>query len=243
MSHLDIPVIITRAEPGALETANRLERMGLSAIVSPVLIMQTRAQVALPVAETLAGLVFTSANGVRAYSARREDRTLPAWCVGPATATAAREADFENVHESAGNAVDLAEFIARNSSPGPRPLLHVANGAAKGDLKRALTGHGFETVFTPLYDMFPAEQFSDPADGALSAHKPSVVLIHSAKGAQRFAELCPSGACEHIAVAAISEFAAWPLKDLDFNRIQIASSPNEDGLFEALEAVLATLSA
>lgn len=243
MSHLDIPVIITRAEPAAHETAKRLEKMGFPAVVSPVLIMQTRAQVALPAAETLAGLVFTSANGVRAYSARREDRTLPTWCVGPATATAAREADFENVHESAGNAVDLAEFIARNSSSGPRPLLHVANGAAKGDLKRALKGHGFETIFAPLYDMLPAERLSEPAIATLSTQKPGVVLIHSAKGAQRFAELCPSGAREHVAVAAISEFAAWPLKDLEFKQMQIASTPNEDGLFEALEAVLATLSA
>ena len=161
----------------------------------------------------------------------------------PATATAAREADFEIVHESAGNAADLAEFIARNSSPGTLPLLHVANGAAKGDLKRALTGHGFETVFAPLYDMRPAERLSDPTLAALSAQKPSIVLIHSAKGAQRFAELCPRGAREQVAIAAISDFAARPLKGLDFNRIQIASSPNEDGLFEALEAVLATLSA
>lgn len=243
MLHPEIPVIITRAEPGAHETAKRLEKMGFPAVVSPVLIMQTRQQVTLPTAETLAGLVFTSANGVRAYSARREDRTLPTWCVGPATATAARDAGFEIVHESAGNAVDLADFIARNSSPGPRPLLHVANGAAKGGLKRALTGHGFETAFAPLYDMLPAERFSDPADAALSAQKPSVVLIHSAKGAQRFAELCPSGEREHVAVAAISDFAAWPLKDLDFNQMQIASTPNEDGLLEALEAVLATLSA
>lgn len=243
MPDLDIPVIITRAEPGALETAKRLEQMGLPAIVSPVLIMQARAQVALPTVETLSGLVFTSANGVRVYADVREDRTLPAWCVGPATATAARDADFENVHQSAGNAVDLADFIARNSSPGPLPLLHVANGAAKGDLKRALSDHGFETIFAPLYDMRPAERLSDPTVAALSAQKPSIVLIHSAKGARRFAELCPLGAREHIAVAAISDYAAGPLKGLDFKQVQIASSPNEDGLFEALEAVLATLSA
>ena len=217
--------------------------MGLSAILSPVLTQQVRSDAVLPDAKTLSGLVFTSANGVRAYSARRPDRTLPAWCVGPATATAAREAGYTHVHESAGNAADLATFIAQNTIRASKPLLHVANAAAKGDLKRMLAGYGFETVFAPLYDMRPAAALSDTARNALTSDTPCLVLIHSAKGAQRFAELCAELCPRHLVAAVISDSAAHPLNALDLKAIQVAPMPNEAGLFQALDAALATLSA
>lgn len=243
MTRPAIPVIITRAQPGADETAQRVQRMGLSAIVSPVLTQQDRSEAALPDAETLSGLVFTSANGVRAYSARRPDRTLPAWCVGPATAAAAREAGYAQVRESAGNAADLAAFIASQAAPATKPLLHVANAAAKGDLIKLLADHGFATVFAPLYDMRPAAALSDAARNALTCDTPCLVLIHSAKGAQRFADLCAEFCLNHLSAAVISDAAAKPLNVIKLSAIQIAPRPNEAGLFQALDTALATLSA
>lgn len=243
MTHPIHPVLIIRAQPGAAETAQRVEQMGLSAILSPVLIMQERPDTVMPSAEQLSGLVFTSANGVRAYSKLRLDRSLPAWCVGPATAAAARAAGFSDVRESAGNALDLADFIARETAPTHAPLLHIANAAAKGDLKLRLTDLGFATEFAPLYDMRPAASLSDAADEVLGQNAPCILLIHSAKGAERFAELCQGRRLNHLVTAAISQTAAEPLKSLDLKTIEIAPSPNEDGLFQALNAALATLSA
>jgi len=243
MTRPTFPVLITRAQPGADETARRVEQIGHTAILSPVLIMEERSDAVLPSAETLSGLVFTSANAVRAYAGLRHDRFLPAWGVGPATATAARAAGFSDVHESAGNALDLADFIARKTAPTHKPLLHIANAAAKGDLKQRLAVHGFETKFAPLYDMRPAASLSDAAYEVLSQDAPCVLLIHSAKGAQRFAELCQDRRLNHLITIAISESAAAPLNRLDLKTIEIAPSPNEDGLFHAMEAALATLSA
>lgn len=243
MARPAIPVIVTRAQPGADETAQRVQQMGLCAIVSPVLAQQDRPEAGLPDAETLSGLVFTSANGVRAYSARQPGRMLPAWCVGPATAAAARQAGFALVHESAGNAADLAAFIASNTAPTAKPLLHVANAAAKGDLKELLADHGFETVFAPLYDMRPAATLSEAARETLTGNAPCLVLIHSAKGAQRFADLCAGIRPKHLTAAVISDAAAKPLNVLDLRAIHTAPRPNEEGLFQALGTALATLSA
>ena len=129
-----LPVIITRAEPGAGQTAQRVAALGLVPLVSPALSLQAEREVSLPAPETVAGLVFTSANGVRFYSEREPRRDLTAWCVGPSTAQAAREAGFTDVRESAGNARDLAAFIAASATPQDAPLLHVANAAASGVL-------------------------------------------------------------------------------------------------------------
>jgi len=236
-------ILITRAMPGASETAARVEHIGARALLSPVLIMEADSDVPLPPEHTVSGLVFTSANGVRAYAARRSKRGLTAWCVGPATARAAHEARFTEVRESAGNAMDLANFIAATSEPESLPLLHVANSAAKGDLRAQLIELGYSVVFAPLYRMRPAPALSDAARDVIAAGSPLIVLIHSAKGAERFAELCAGLPSENLSVVAISEPAAAPLRDLDVRQTHIASAPNEDGLFAALHTAITTLSA
>ena len=243
MSAAPLPVIVTRAEPGASETAARLEAMGVQALVSPVLSVQTDPSVALPDLSNVSGLVFTSANGVRALVERSAERTLAAWCVGPATAKAAREAGFGQVFESAGNAVDLANYIAAHTTPEPKPLLHVANAAAKGDLKATLEELGFKVTFAPLYAMQPASALAPGAASALEAEHGCIVLIHSAKGAERFATLTRDVSLQNTVAVAISDAALAPLATLPLTARYSATSPNEDGLFTALDAAIATLSA
>ncbi len=243
MSQSAPSIIITRAEPGAGETAARVEAMGARAIRAPVLRLNMLNMAALAAPETLSGLVFTSANGVRAYTERSDHRALPAWCVGPATARAANLAGFQSVRESRGNAIDLADFIAAHSRPDTRPLLHVANAAAKGDLKRALERQGFAVSFAPLYEMLRAEVLTSAARDAISTGNGVIALIHSAKGAENFASLCaelPTGALIGVA---ISEPAATPLSSLNLLALHVARAPNEDSLFDALDAAIATLSA
>lgn len=239
----DIPIIVTRAEPGAEETYQRLKTRNLNAIKSPVLELVLNNSITVPAPETLSGLIFTSANGVRTFSARSQSRGLPAWCVGPATAAAARRAGFEDIYESAGNALDLAAFIQDRASPSEKAFLHVANSAAKGDLKRALEGAGYRVAFCPLYEMRPAKSLSTDAHEALSKRDMTIVLIHSAKGAEAYARLAKSSEPHSILAVTISESASRPLKSMSLSGLFIADVPNEDGLFAALGTALATLSA
>ena len=243
MSANRVPILITRAEPGASETAKRVETLGLHAVKSSVLEIATHSDELLPDLETVSGLIFTSANGVRAFAARSENRTLAAWCVGPATATAARDAGFSVVHESSGNAVDLANYIADRNSPSGAPLLHIANHAAKGDLQRTLKGYGIQVKFAPLYEMRVAAALSGAATRALATSEPVIALIHSAKGAEAFVQLCEGLDVRNLFTVAISVNAAQPLSVLPPKESHIASALNEDGLFTTLASVIATLSA
>lgn len=237
------PIIVTRAEPGAGETAARLRAIGLTPVLTPMLSLRVSEAHPIEDAAKLSGLVFTSANGVRVYADRMSERALPAWCVGPATADAAHAAGFADVHESAGNAVDLAKFIAANTSPSEKPLLHVANSAAAGTLKSTLEALGFDVVFAPLYEMQPAETVSPSLQTLLDEDKPAIVLIHSAKGAAALANLLPAQDVRHWTGVSISEPASLPLAALNLGSIHIAKAPNEDCLFDALTQAIATLSA
>ena len=240
---MDLPIIVTRAQPGAQETADRLKTQGLLPVVTPMLSLDVIKEAALPPTDQISGLVFTSANGVRTYADREAGRDLTAWCVGPATATAAQQARFQDVRESTGNAVDLAHFISEHSRPSQMPLLHVANTAAAGSLKATLEALGYQTSFVPLYRMQPASTVAGSLTEILEQNRPAMVLIHSAKGASAFADLLGREDLKAWTAVGISEPACAPLASLKLDAIYTAETPNEDGLFEALERALATLSA
>jgi uroporphyrinogen-III synthase len=243
MNVTHLPIIITRAEPGASETEARLRALSLTPIVAPMLSLQPRHDQDLPDPSTIAGLVFTSANGVRVFASRNQERTLPAWCVGPATAQAAHIAGFQSVLESSGNAVDLAHFISAHKSPEAAPLLHVANGAAAGTLKSTLEQDGHKVLFAPLYDMKPAETLASEVDQLMARHDPAIVLIHSQKGAEAFANLVAERSVSNLITVGISNAACKPMTRLGTGAIYVADAPNEDGLFAALQTAIATLSA
>lgn len=237
------PIVITRAAPGASETQVRLEAMGLTSIAAPMLQLHKRPAPDLPKTEAISGLVFTSANGVRTYQEIRTDRALPAWCVGPATAQAAHDAGFVDIRESAGNAEDLAAFITAHSRPTNTPLLHIANAAAAGNLKRLLTANGYKVAFAPLYEMRAATRLPDDLKSLMIGNAAAIILIHSAKGADALAGLISEAAPKAWSYIAISEKAFAPLHNIEARNVAFADAPNEDGLMRALQAALATLSA
>ena len=85
------------------------------------------------------GLVFTSVHGVAAFAARQLATALPAWCVGAATAAAARAAGFAAVSAD-GDAAALARLVAEVWRPGAGDVLHLRGAHAAGDLVGAPAG-------------------------------------------------------------------------------------------------------
>lgn len=226
-------VLVTRTAPGCFETAERLEAGGFSAIVSPALEIRTLNRSLPPLAD-ISGLIFTSANGVRAFCDQSGEREFTAWCVGPATADSAAEAGFTDIRNADGNADDLASFIIRNAGSGSATLLHVANDAAAGEVVKTLRNAGLDAEFAALYSTRPAERLTREAGEALAAGQVSAVLIHSAKGAAGAAPLLADYGLKRINLVAISQKAAAAIAQLEWKRVVIAGAPNEDALINAL---------
>jgi len=223
-------ILVTRSEPGASETAERLKALGYQPIVEPLFAIE-------PVAASLPwfdALAFTSANGVRVFAKLNGRRSAPVFCVGARTTEAAREAGFADVTSADGDVAALAGLIAGRLPP-KASLLHTGNEESRGDLAGQLTAAGREAVFVPTYRAAPV---SKPGP-ALAVHlrgEPAfeAVLVHSPRGAAILAGLAASApAPAGLDVAAISPAAAAPLKSFA-KRIEIASSPNETALLEAL---------
>ena len=66
---------ITRAQPGADVTADRVRALGHDALVAPLLAVRPVEDVAIDLSG-VAALAFTSANGVRTFADRSGERSL-----------------------------------------------------------------------------------------------------------------------------------------------------------------------
>ena len=233
-------VIVTRAEPGAADTAQRLVAAGYRPVLSPMLAL-VRTDVQLRNLAIAAGVIFTSANGVRFFCGESTRRDLVAWCVGPATFAAASAAGFATCHNADGDGAALADLITAQARSKGGPLIHVANAAAQGDLANTLRARGFDVVFAPLYAAEPVQHLTDAAEAVLRTNQPSIIAVHSAKGAAAFAEAAAELDLTGQYAAAISEQAAQPLCAIALADVVIAAAPNEDALFVAISRAAATL--
>jgi uroporphyrinogen-III synthase len=218
-------VWVTRTQPGAGRTADRLRALGHEPLLVPVL--ETHPVPGRIVLTGLAALAFTSVNAVEAFAERERGRDLPVFAVGASTAAAATSAGFGHVRSAGGDVRALAALIAATSPPGE--VLHVAGRPLAGDLVGALQGAGLRTRMVVLYETRPT--------GSGPPLEADVVLVHSPHAARVLAEgLKSSPRWRSAPVLAISKAAAEPLRSAGFTCVRWADRPDEAALLDCLTA-------
>ncbi len=229
-------VLVTRAEPGASETAARLIAMGVVPLVAPALSIAAFAPEAGWAPQSGERVIFTSANGVRAYVEAGFPGSVDAMCVGPATTSAAEDAGFSKIWNADGNSDSLVEKITSGFEPDDGAWVHYANDAAAGEVCRRLNDAGFAARFVPLYGARPTGR----PDALELLERGDVILLHSAKAADAVRGWLDETPVEtgELVLVAVSERAAEPLKHLQWHCVSCASGPNEEKLLEALQIAL-----
>ncbi|MFP4520098.1 MAG: uroporphyrinogen-III synthase [Oceanicaulis sp.] len=230
------PVIVTRAEPGAARTLERLAERGVQAVNAATARIEYKDRT-LDLAGV--GLVaFTSPNGVGAFVRNSDRRDLPVMTVGAVTAAAARAAGFCAVTSADGDGAALARLIA--AAPPDGPVLHVCGAPQGFALAETLCASGVTADTEILYEAVETGALGDDALEALDAG--AVILVHSPLGAQRFAARIEDAgrraALQRCDVAAISAKAAAPLAAAPVRRVKSAATPDEDALFDVLDQLL-----
>lgn len=178
----------------------------------------------------IAGVIFTSANGVACAGAGRE---LPAYCVGPKTARVAQAAGWR----VALTCPDAEHLIAALTDLAPEgPLLHLRGVHSSGDIVGRLSARGIETRALPLYDQV-LELLDDPARAALAGPEPVIVPLFSPRMARHFAEICAGSAPLYL--APISAAAAKAVENTGARAIEVAKTPDSPGLVAAVARLLA----
>jgi len=193
-------VWITRAQPGASATARRVETLGFTALIDPLLeIAALLPDIDLAGVEALA---FTSANGVEAFAALCPARHLPVFTVGDSTARAARAAGFADSHSADGDVEALADLLAR-ARPGDLLCPGAAEPAA--DLPALLAARGLSARSVAVYAA--RERAPSPETLALLPDL-TAVLLHSPRAARALAEVLETSPATRLRALCLSPAVA-----------------------------------
>lgn len=236
-------LLVTRPLDDGLALAGRLGQLGHEALVEPLLSIAPDLAAALPLAGATA-LLFTSANGVRAFALRSQERGLAVFAVGAATARAAREVGFADIACADGDAAALEALVLARRRPGDGPLLHVAGKVVAGDLAGRLAARGFEVRTAALYAAEPSPRLSDAARDAFAQGGIDGVLVFSPRSAAILVGLVEAAglraAAARIDLYALSEAVVAAASGLAWRRVVVAAAPNEDALLAAIAPAAGT---
>jgi uroporphyrinogen-III synthase len=234
-------ILVTRPEPDARKTADRLRALGHDPVIAPLLSVIFESPPAdLP---EPAALLLTSRNAAWAVSrwpqaSRWHDR--PVFVTGRGTAEAATAAGFVDVRSADGDANDLARLLMRDIGPQVRPVLHPAARDRSGTFLKELRCKGYDIRTIEAYRAELASAFDPEVREALHSGAISAVLIYSRRTAEAFRQAVERvgliGELAELTLYVLSTRVAEPILDLDAN-IVVADRPDEDSLLSRLPAV------
>lgn len=229
-------ILVTRPEPEATATTERLRRLGRPALAAPLLAIEA-VPARLPPVRAVQAVVLGSINAVRHLPKRF--RRLPVLAVGDATAEAARAAGFSRVESASGDARDLAALAAARLDPAGRTLLLATAEGAGAPLAADLRARGFRVLRRVTYRAVPQPRLPEAAAAALAEGRVGSVLFFSGSAARVFGRVARARGLTHtlggITALAISPAAAAIIAPLGFGAVLTAARPDQDSLLALLD--------
>ncbi|HEY9078539.1 uroporphyrinogen-III synthase [Magnetovibrio sp.] len=231
-------ILVTRPAEDSKPLIDALTQLGHEGVSMPLLDIALIDGPELDLHGTQA-LLFTSANGARAFAARSGDRDLPALCVGDATAREALALGFETVKSAAGDVEALAVLVVKELNPAAGTLLHPAGSKVAGDLAVMVQAAGFTYRREVLYEAIKAEHLPDDVLNELKTGTVDAVVLYSPRTGSAFAQLIDkAGARAHLKTVdayCLSAAVAEQIKDLAWRDILIAAHPDQASLLALLD--------
>jgi uroporphyrinogen-III synthase len=151
---MSLRALVTRPRQESESLASALASRGIEALIEPLMAIHFHAPQGFDLGGAQA-VLCTSANGVRALAMATNDRDVPLFAVGDATASWARSEGFIFVESAAGDVGDLTRLAAARLKPDEGRLLQIAGDTVAGNLVEALRERGFTIERRTLYEARP----------------------------------------------------------------------------------------
>lgn len=230
--------LITRPREDSADAAIALARRGITPVLAPMMrIEYTTANIENEVSLAQA-ILFTSRNGVRAFSRLSPRRDVAVLAVGDSTAALARDNGFVNVESAQGDSGDLARLTIERLDPADGLLFHAAGATVAGDLTDALNKAGFKSVRRTLYEAKAEDALDDETATALRDRTLDYVLFFSPRTGRIFAELVEKAGlaktCDSLTAICLSEAVASEIAGLSWRETVIAQLPTTAALLAVI---------
>lgn len=212
-------VLLTRPEEDCQELKAKLI---IPTISSPLLkVTQTIKRVSLP--DGVTDLIVTSARVFEMVTNLKSMSHIPVWCVGEATATAAKNAGFETIFQVNRSAQEILERIVHECPKDTSHFAHICGSVIHVNLTDALTKLGFKADRLVIYETEAADQLTKEATKIMQAGLIQQIPFFSLRTAEVFIEVAnKSDWSDHltkITALAHSEAIARVLRQLAWKEV------------------------
>ncbi|MDH5773180.1 MAG: uroporphyrinogen-III synthase [Rhodospirillaceae bacterium] len=226
-------ILLTRPEFDSRALAGVLGGMGIKTTTAPLLEIIYEDGPKLDLAGVQA-LLFTSANGVRAFVNRSDEKNILSLAVGDATARELEQNGFTKIKSAEGDVVALSQLAKDTLDPNGGELFHGAGTHLAGDLEGMLVKAGFKYRRQVLYRAETPDTF--PANGAVAINDGLIdgVLFYSPRTAKTFVALIKKIGLEnklsHISAYCLSDGVKKMVETLGWREIKVAKTPEQQAL-------------
>src|SRR6185295_14407462 len=231
-------ILITRPIEDARPLADALEERGIEVLIEPLLEIRHLDDAEIDL-DGVQALLFTSANGVRAFAALSPRRELKVFTVGDGSADAARQAGFPNVESAKGDVEALAALVVDRLKAEDGILFHAAGTVTAGDLKTRLEGLGYRVRRAQLYEARIATALSTETRANLTLGGIDAILLFSPRTAGTFAQLwreAGSPSLARIQAHCLSAAVAREIGTLGWAAVEIADRPDLPSMLALVDA-------
>ena len=238
-SRLRMRILLTRPREDAARVAEKLKLQHHIIDIEPLLTIHYLDTP--PNLDHIQALLFTSANGVRAFARLEETRVWPVFAVGQQTSQQAEDMGFRHISSANGDSRDLARLVRAQLKPEKGPLFHGTSKTSPGALRKELEEHGFVVHREFLYEAIAAKEFSVAASSALKKGLYDIVLFFSPRTARIFKELCIKESMPRFpssTALCLSKAIGVELGELGFKSIEIAQNPDLPSLMGLMDSII-----
>ena len=237
-------VWITRPKEDAARLAEALRAQGIQVLIEPLIRIVFADGPPLALAGVQA-LLATSANGVRAFARRNQQRHVLVLAVGDASARAAWEEGFAAVESASGDVAALAGLVRLRLDPARGPLLHIAGTDVAGDLAGALAEAGFEYRREVLYTARAAQRLSDGLAADIRQGAVHAVLVFSPRTGKTLVRLVQAAGlaaeARRLICFCLSPAVGTAVAPLPWREAMVARQPSQAALIADVVAAAARL--
>jgi uroporphyrinogen-III synthase len=227
-------LLMTRPREASERFVAGLDLRGADVCISPLLkIVDTGER---PETRPDVRLIFTSSNGVKAFSRSGAGASGRCYCVGDSTAEVARSLLGIDAVSAGGAADDLVRLVVSASTAGDR-FLHIRGEHSLGDIAKRLTALNRPTGEVVLYRQ-DASPLSNGASKALRSGQRVIVPLFSPRTAMLFSAGCPNNA--RVLGVFMSESVENSVDRSKFESTVRVPSPSAVHMKEAVQRILDT---